>query len=50
MFFAGLFVMVGGLVETGVMGGIPRAAADLTEGRLGFAAMLLLWTSAGRYL
>ncbi|MDL4770809.1 ArsB/NhaD family transporter [Actinomadura xylanilytica] len=47
VFFAGLFVMVGGLVETGVIGGISRAAADATEGRPGFAAMLLLGASAG---
>ncbi|MEV3920625.1 ArsB/NhaD family transporter [Actinomadura coerulea] len=47
VFFAGLFVMVGGLVETGVIGEISRAAADATDGRLGVAAMLLLWASAG---
>ncbi|GAA2637232.1 ArsB/NhaD family transporter [Actinomadura fulvescens] len=47
VFFAGLFVMVGGLVETGVIGDISQAAADATEGRLGFATMLLLWASAG---
>ncbi|WP_141585034.1 SLC13 family permease [Actinomadura sp. WMMA1423] len=46
VFFAGLFVMVGGLVETGVIGDISRAAADATDGRLGFATMLLLWASA----
>jgi anion transporter len=47
VFFAGLFVMVGGLVETGVIGEVSRAAADATDGRLGVAAMLLLWASAG---
>ena len=46
VFFAGLFVMVGGLVETGVIGDVSQAAADATEGRLGVAAMLLLWASA----
>ncbi|MEU5994468.1 ArsB/NhaD family transporter [Spirillospora sp. NPDC047418] len=46
VFFAGLFVMVGGLVETGVIGDVSKAAADATEGRLGVAAMLLLWASA----
>ncbi|CND67826.1 arsenic-transport integral membrane protein ArsA [Mycobacterium tuberculosis] len=46
VFFAGLFVMVGGLVETGVIGDVSRAAADATEGRLGVAAMVLLWASA----
>ena len=47
VFFAGLFVMVGGLVETGVIGDISEAAADATGDRLGAAAMLLLWASAG---
>ncbi|SEL86314.1 ArsB/NhaD family transporter [Nonomuraea pusilla] len=47
VFFAGLFVMVGALVHTGVIGEISKAAASATEGRLGFAAMLLLWASAG---
>lgn len=46
VFFAGLFVMVGGLVETGVIGGISQAAAELTDGRLGFASYLLLGGSA----
>ncbi|KAB2352201.1 ArsB/NhaD family transporter [Actinomadura rudentiformis] len=47
VFFAGLFVMVGALVETGVIGDISKAAAEATEGRLGAATMLLLWASAG---
>jgi Na+/H+ antiporter NhaD/arsenite permease-like protein len=47
VFFAGLFVMVGGLVRTGVVGQISEAAADATGGRLGTASMLLLWVSAG---
>ncbi|GAA2113271.1 ArsB/NhaD family transporter [Actinomadura alba] len=47
VFFVGLFVMVGGLVETGVIGDISRFAADTTQGRLGLATMLLLWASAG---
>ncbi|GAA2117740.1 ArsB/NhaD family transporter [Actinomadura napierensis] len=46
VFFAGLFVMVGGLVETGVIAHVSEAAADATDGRLGFATMLLLWASA----
>ncbi|TYB43022.1 ArsB/NhaD family transporter [Actinomadura chibensis] len=47
VFFAGLFVMVGGLVETGVIDDISTAAADATGDRLGAASMLLLWASAG---
>ncbi|WP_084962886.1 SLC13 family permease [Thermoactinospora rubra] len=46
-FFAGLFVMVGALVNTGVIERISQAAADATEGRLGLATMGLLWASAG---
>jgi len=38
--------MVGGLVETGVIGRIAEATADATEGRLGLAAMVLLLGSA----
>lgn len=47
VFFAGLFVMVGGLVATNVIDTLARAAADATGGRLWFASMLLLWASAG---
>ena len=46
MFFAGLFIMVGGLVETGVIRNISECAADATEGRLRLATMLLLGGSA----
>jgi Na+/H+ antiporter NhaD/arsenite permease-like protein len=46
VFFAGLFVMVGALVNTGVIEEISRAAIDATEGRLFFASMVLLWGSA----
>ncbi|GLW66442.1 membrane protein [Actinomadura rubrobrunea] len=47
VFFAGLFVMVGSLVEAGVIDAVSKAAAEATEGRLGLAAMVLLWGSAG---
>ncbi|GAA1638123.1 ArsB/NhaD family transporter [Nonomuraea maheshkhaliensis] len=47
VFFAGLFVMVGALVETGVIGEISKAAAEATQGQLGLATMLLLWASTG---
>jgi Na+/H+ antiporter NhaD/arsenite permease-like protein len=46
-FFAGLFVMVGGLVATGVIDKLAAAATNATEGRLGLASMVLLWASAG---
>jgi Na+/H+ antiporter NhaD/arsenite permease-like protein len=44
-FFAGLFVMVGALVHTGVMQELSTRAGDLVEGRLFGASMLLLWAS-----
>ncbi|WP_440066735.1 ArsB/NhaD family transporter [Streptosporangium sp. OZ121] len=47
VFFMGLFVMVGALVETGVIGQISQAAVGATEGRLGLTAIGLLWASAG---
>ncbi len=46
VFFAGLFIMVGGLVETGVIGDVSEAIADATDGRLGLATMVLLFGSA----
>ncbi|TDD02843.1 hypothetical protein E1292_22410 [Nonomuraea deserti] len=47
VFFAGLFIMVGALVETGVIGQISQAATAATEGRLALTTMGLLWASAG---
>jgi Na+/H+ antiporter NhaD/arsenite permease-like protein len=47
VFFAGLFVMVGALVNTGVIDGLANAATDATEGRLMLASGVLLWASAG---
>jgi Na+/H+ antiporter NhaD/arsenite permease-like protein len=46
VFFAGLFVMVGSLVNTGVIEELSRAAVEATEGRLFVASMVLLWGSA----
>jgi Na+/H+ antiporter NhaD/arsenite permease-like protein len=46
VFFAGLFVMVGGLVTTGVIDSLAHAATDATAGRVGPATMLLLGASA----
>jgi len=46
LFFAGLFVMVGGLVEAGVIRDVSEFAADQTEGRLPLATMGLLGGSA----
>jgi Na+/H+ antiporter NhaD/arsenite permease-like protein len=46
-FFAGLFIMVGSLVETGVIGTVSESLAGATAGRPVFAVMLLLFGSAG---
>jgi Na+/H+ antiporter NhaD/arsenite permease-like protein len=45
-FFAGLFIMVGGLVETGVIEGLSTRLAEAIDGRLGLASMALLGGSA----
>ncbi|MEU7898617.1 ArsB/NhaD family transporter [Nonomuraea sp. NPDC049152] len=47
VFFMGLFVMVGALVETGVIGEVSRLAVEATGGRLGLTTMVLLWASTG---
>ncbi|ASW55329.1 SLC13 family permease [Plantactinospora sp. KBS50] len=46
VFFAGLFIMVGALVATGVVDRISRAAVDATADRMLPATMVLLWGSA----
>ncbi len=45
-FFIGLFVLVGGLVDTGVIGRLAENAVDLTGGDMKSASMLILWLSA----
>jgi len=47
LFFAGLFVMVGALVTTGVIDRVGQAASEAIGGRLLLASMVLLWASAG---
>jgi Na+/H+ antiporter NhaD/arsenite permease-like protein len=47
VFFAGLFVMVGGLVTTGVIDQLAHAATAAVENKLWPATLLLLWASAG---
>jgi Na+/H+ antiporter NhaD/arsenite permease-like protein len=46
VFFAGLFVMVGALVATGVIDTLARAATGAVQGKLWAATVLLLWASA----
>ena len=46
LFFAGLFILVGSLVKTGVIADLARLAADVTGGNPLFATMLILVVSA----
>ncbi len=46
LFFAGLFIMVGALVKTGVIDTLARAVGDVTNGRPLLATMLILVVSA----
>ncbi|MGA8113119.1 MAG: ArsB/NhaD family transporter [Actinocatenispora sp.] len=46
VFFAGLFIMVGALVNTGVISRLATSATEATEGRLWAATVLLLGASA----
>ena len=45
-FFAGLFVLVGALVETGVIKMLATEAMKITNGDVNLTAMLILWMSA----
>ncbi len=45
-FFVGLFVLVSGLVETGVIAKLAQEAIALTGGDITATAMLILWMSA----
>ena len=44
-FFVGLFMLVGGLQEVGVIDELARGMMWLTEGDLPFTAILILWSS-----
>jgi Na+/H+ antiporter NhaD/arsenite permease-like protein len=46
LFFAGLFILVGSLVKTGVIGDLARLAGDVTGGSPLLATMLILVVSA----
>lgn len=45
-FFIGLFVLVGGLIETGVIAELAEKAIDLTGGDALSSSMLIMWLSA----
>ncbi|MEK4497760.1 ArsB/NhaD family transporter [Bacillus sp. FSL R12-0069] len=44
-FFAGLFVLVGGLIDIGLISSLAKEVIDITNGDIGFAAILILWVS-----
>lgn len=44
-FFIGLFIVVGAVVKTGLIGDLAKAALSLTGGRTDAAALLVLWMS-----
>ncbi|EOS8269043.1 TPA: ArsB/NhaD family transporter [Bacillus cereus] len=44
-FFAGLFVLVGGLIDIGLISSLAKEVIDVTNGDIGFAAVLILWVS-----
>lgn len=45
-FFGGLFVLVGGIVETGVISALAQWVVEITGGDLVLTAMAILWVSA----
>lgn len=45
-FFVGLFIVVGGLVESGVIGSLAELIINATEGHLVATTMIILWLSA----
>ncbi|WP_028544778.1 ArsB/NhaD family transporter [Paenibacillus taiwanensis] len=45
LFFIGLFILVGGLIEAGIIGQLAQMTLDLTEGDMTKTAMLILWVS-----
>ena len=46
LFFTGLFLVVGGLQETGVIQILANGLMDLTEGHMTLTILLILWVSA----
>lgn len=45
-FFVGLFIVVGGLVESGVIGSLAELIINATEGHIVATTMIILWLSA----
>ena len=45
-FFIGLFIAVGGLIETGIIGNLASQAVEITGGDVTATSLLVLWLSA----
>lgn len=45
LFFIGLFILVGGLVETGIINDLAQRTLQLTQGDMTKTTMLILWVS-----
>lgn len=46
IFFIGLFIVVGGMVETGVIGALAEVVLGVTQGRPVMTMLIILWVSA----
>lgn len=46
IFFIGLFIVVGGMVETGVIGALAELILGVTQGRTIMTMLIILWVSA----
>lgn len=46
IFFIGLFIVVGGMVETGVIGALAQLILNITQGRTIITMLIILWVSA----
>ncbi|GAA3325588.1 hypothetical protein GCM10020331_058090 [Ectobacillus funiculus] len=44
-FFAGLFVLVGALIDIGLIGSLAQHVLQITDGNISSAALLILWVS-----
>lgn len=45
-FFLGLFIVVGGLVETGIINALAQWSLNMTAGDMRFTGVFILWSSA----
>jgi Na+/H+ antiporter NhaD/arsenite permease-like protein len=44
-FFIGLFIMVGGLVETGIINHLSQGMLNITQGNIGVTSKVMIWFS-----